>query len=173
MNTVDVFDAIQTMLAVRAYTDRPIPAATVQRIVEAGWLTGSSMNLQPWHFVVVQERETLRQLGALARSGPYTAEAVLAIVVLIEKDSSYGVSDASRAIQSMMLAGWAEGVGSNWVGFHGLDAVKPLLGIPDRFDVFAIIPFGYPAEAVGKGKKKRKALGTVASQERFGNPYQG
>ncbi len=170
---MDVFDAIQTMLAVRAYADRPIPAETVQRIVEAGWLTGSSMNLQPWHFVVVQERETLRQLGALARSGPYTAEAALAIVVAIETESRFAVSDASRAIQSMMLAAWAEGVGSNWVGFHGLDAVKPLLGIPDRFDVFAIIPFGYPAEAVGKGKKKRKALGEVASSERFAVPFAG
>ncbi|MCB9117474.1 MAG: nitroreductase family protein [Caldilineaceae bacterium] len=170
---MEVFDAIQTMLAVRAYADRPIPPDTVQRIVEAGWLTGSSMNLQPWHFVVVQERETLRKLGALARSGPYTADAALAIVVAIDKESRFGVSDASRAIQSMMLAAWAEGVGSNWVGFHGLDAVKPLLGIPDSFDVFAIIPFGYPAQPVGKGKKKRKALGEVASGERFGTPFSG
>ena len=170
---MEVFDAIQTMLAVRAYSDRPVPAATVQRIVEAGWLTASSMNLQPWHFVVVEERETLQKLGALARTGPYTAEAALAIVVAIEKESRFGVSDASRAIQSMMLAAWAEGVGSNWVGFHGLDAVKPLLGIPDTFDVLAIIPFGYPAQPVGKGKKKRKALGEVASSEHFGTPYSG
>lgn len=170
---MDVFDAIQTMLAVRAYAERPIPPATVQRIVEAGWLTGSSMNLQPWHFVAVQERTMLRKLGTVARSGPYTADAALAIVVVVEKESVYAVSDASRAIQSMMLAAWAEGVGSNWVGFHGLDAVKPLLGIPDRFDVFAIIPFGYPADAVGKGKKKRKALAAVASNERFGTPFEG
>ncbi len=170
---MEVFDAIQTMLAVRAYSDRPVPAATVQRIVEAGWLTASSMNLQPWHFVVVEERETLQKLGTLARTGPYTAEAALAIVVAIEKESRFGVSDASRAIQSMMLAAWAEGVGSNWVGFHGLDAVKPVLGIPDTFDVLAIIPFGYPAQPVGKGKKKRKALGEVASREHFGTPYSG
>ena len=170
---MEVFDAIQTMLAVRAYADRPIPPATVQRIVEAGWLTGSSMNLQPWHFVVVEERETLRQLGALARSGPYTADAALAIVVATEKDSRFGVSDASRAIQSMMLAAWAEGVGSNWVGFHGLDAVRPLLGIPETYDILAIIPFGYPARPVGQGKKKRKALGEVASSERFGTPFSG
>ncbi|MCB0148096.1 MAG: nitroreductase family protein [Caldilinea sp.] len=170
---MEVFDAIQTMLAVRAYADRPIPPDTVQRIVEAGWLTGSSMNLQPWHFVVVQERETLRKLGALARSGPYTADAALAIVVAIDKESRFGVSDASRAIQSMMLAAWAEGVGSNWVGFHGLDAVKPLLGIPDSFDVFAIIPFGYPAQPVGKGKKKRKPLAEVASRDHFGKPFTG
>lgn len=167
---MNVYDAIQTMLAVRTYADKPIPADAVRRIVEAGWLTGSSMNLQPWHFVVVEDRETLRQLGALARSGPYIAEAALAIAVVVEP-TTYAVSDASRAIQSMMLAAWAEGIGSNWVGFHGLDAAKPVLGVPETLDLFAIIPFGYPAKPVGKGKKRRKPLETVAYWGRFGQPF--
>lgn len=47
----------------------------------------------------------------------------------------YAISDASRAIQSMMLTAWAEGVGSNWVGFRGLNAAKPLLAIPNELDV--------------------------------------
>lgn len=169
---MNVFDAIQTMLAVRSYAATPIPADAVQRIVEAGWLTGSSMNLQPWHFIVVEERETLRQLGALARSGPYIADAALAIAVVVEP-TTYAVSDASRAIQSMMLAAWAEGIGSNWVGFHGLDAIKPVLGVPDALDLFAIIPFGYPAQPVGQGKKRRKPLATVAHRARFGQPFTG
>ncbi len=129
------------------------------------------MNGQPWHFIVVQERETLRQLGALARSGRYTEGAPLAIVVVTEP-SRFAVSDASRAIQSMTLAAWSEGVGSSWVGFGGLEAVKPLLGIPDQMDVFAIVPFGYPADAVGRGKKRRKALAEVAHRERFGEPFE-
>jgi nitroreductase len=167
---MEVFEAIQTMLAVRAYADKPLPADAVHRIVDAGRLTGSSMNLQPWHFVVVKERKMLRQLGALARSGPYIAEAAMAIAVVIEP-TTYAVSDASRAIQSMMLAAWAEGIGSNWVGFHGLDAAKPVLGVPETLDLFAIIPFGYPAKPVGKGKKRRKPLETVAHRERFGQPF--
>src|SRR5207247_5972410 len=116
---MDVFDAIRTLLAVRSYQDTPVPDAVVQRIVEAGRLTGSGMNGQPWHFVVVRDRETLRKLGALASSGSYVARAPLAIVVAIDK-SRFGVSDASRAIQSMLLTAWADGVGSNWVGFGGL-----------------------------------------------------
>ncbi|MCL4829547.1 MAG: nitroreductase family protein [Caldilinea sp.] len=169
---MNVYEAIHTMLAVRSYADKPIPADAVRRIVEAGWLTGSSMNMQPWHFIVVEERATLRQLGALARSGPYIAEAPLAIAVVIER-TTYAVSDASRAIQSMMLAAWAEGIGSNWVGFHGLDAAKPVLGVPETLDLFAIIPFGYPAQPIGKGKKRRKPLETVAHRERFGQPFTG
>ena len=129
------------------------------------------MNRQPWHFIVVQNRETLRQLGALATTGRYTSQAALAIVVVIQR-TPFAVSDGSRAIQSMMLTAWSEGVGSNWVGFMGLTEVKPLLAIPDDLDVLAIIPFGYPAKPVGKGVKNRKPLSEVAHRERFGDPFQ-
>lgn len=116
---MDVFEAVRTVLAVRKYQDKPVSPDIVRRIVEAGRLTASSMNGQPWHFIVVENRETLRRLGALARSGPYIAQAPLAVVVAIEQ-TRFAVSDASRAIQSMILTAWSDGVGSNWVGFLGL-----------------------------------------------------
>jgi nitroreductase len=71
-----------------------------------------------------------------------------------------------------MIEAWSHGIGSNWVGFHGLDAVKSLLGIPNDLDVLAIVPFGYPADSIGKGIKKRKPLGEVAHAERFDQPFQ-
>src|SRR3989454_5849337 len=168
---MDVFEAVRTALAVRSYAEKPVPQDIIRRIVEAGRLTGSSMNGQPWHFVVVEDRDTLRQRGRLARSGPYIAQAPLAVVVAIEK-TRYAVSDASRAIQSMILTAWSERVGSNWVGFLGLTEVKPLLGIPDDLDVLAILPFGYPAHAPGRGKKRRKPLSEVAHRERYGHPFE-
>jgi nitroreductase len=167
---VDAFEAIRTLLAVRSYRDTPVPAEVVRRIVEAGRLTGSAMNAQPWHFVVVEDRQTLGRLGAVATSGPYVAEAPLAIVVAVAR-TKFAVSDASRAIQSMMLAAWAEGVGSNWVGFlGGLAGVNPILGIPDALDVVAIVPFGYPTRRLGRGDKQRKPLAQVAHRERYGRP---
>jgi len=165
---MDVFEAVKTMLAVRSFTSEPVPPEVVAQIVEAGRLTGSSMNRQPWHFVVVEQPETLRKLGALARSGPYIAQAPLAVAVAYEKDSPYGVSDASRAIQTMMLTAWAAGVGSNWVGFHNLSEVCALLGIPEAYEVLAVLAFGYPTREIGKGKKRRKPLAEVVSRERFG-----
>ena len=147
-----------------------MPPEVVRRIVEAGRLTGSSMNRQPWHFVVVENRDRLQQLGALAKTGPYIAQAPLAVVVAIER-TMFSVSDASRAIQSMILTAWSEGVGSNWVGFRGLEEVKSLLSIPDELEVLAIIPFGYSARPIGKGKKKRKSIAEVAHLERFGQPF--
>jgi nitroreductase len=167
---MDTFDAIRTALAVRAFRDEPIPDDIVREMVEAGRLTASSMNAQPWHFIVVENRITLHQHGALVATGRYIAQAPLAVVVAITR-SRFAVSDASRAIQSMILAGWSRGVGSNWVGFHNLDAVKPVLGIPDDLDVLAIVPFGYPASEVGAGRKNRKPLGEVAYRERFGQPF--
>ena len=169
--SMDVFEAARTLLAVRSYKDTPVPDDLVRRIVEAGRLTGSGMNGQPWHFVVVRDGEMLRRLGALASSGRYVAQAPLAIVVATEK-SRFAVSDASRAIQSMMLVAWAEGVGSNWVGFGGLDKAKALLDIPAGLEVFAILPFGYPARVIGKGKKQRKPLRQVAHLERYGRPFE-
>ena len=62
-------------------------------------------------------------------------------------------------------------VGSNWVGFHHLEQVNALLAIPDEIDVLAIVPFGYPVQRLGKGNKKRKALGEIAHREKWGNPF--
>lgn len=72
------------------------------------------------------------------------------------------------ANSSMILAAWSEGIGSNWVGFLGFAEVKVLLGIPDNLDVLAILPFGYPKQKIGHGKKQRKPLSQVAHRERFG-----
>jgi len=168
---MEVFEAVRTVLAVRDYQDRPVPQDVIRKIVEAGRLTASSQNLQPWHFIVVEDGDTLDQLGGMARSGSYIAQAPLAIVVAIE-ESRFSVSDASRAIQSMILTAWSEGIGSNWVGFFGLERVRPLLGIPDDLEVLAILPFGYPAREIGRGKKRRKDLSEVAHLERFGQHFE-
>jgi len=166
-----VFDAVRTMVAVRDYADRPVPDDVVTRIVEAAHLSASSTNKQPWHFVVVRDRETLQRFAALVRSGRYVSGAALAIVVAAEKDSPFGLSDASRAIQSMMLTAWADGVGSNWVGFTGMREVADVVAIPEAYDVVAVVPFGFPRNPATQGRKNRKPLGAIASAETFGNPF--
>jgi nitroreductase len=167
---MEVFEAVRTVLAVRSYRETPVPGHVIHRIVESGQLTGSAMNRQPWHFIVVEDKNALKQLGSVARTGPYVSQAPLAIVVAVER-TKFAVADASRAIQSMILTAWSEGIASNWVGFMGLDDVKPILAIPAELDVLAVIPFGYPAVSVGKGKKNRKALSAVAHRGNFGQPF--
>jgi nitroreductase len=168
---METFDAIRTVLAVRHFKDAPIPEPFVYQIVEAGRLTASGGNSQPWHFIVVRDKETLLRLGQLARTGPYIPQAPLAIVVAMDRNPP-AISDGSRAIQNMILAAWSQGIGSNWVGFNNLPEVNPLLGIPQEVSVLAILPFGYPADSIGKGQKKRKPLSQVAYQERWGKPFE-
>lgn len=169
---MDVFEAVRTLLAVRAYQDRPLPEDAVRRIVEAGRLSASSQNGQPWHFIVIDDNAMLAKVAEASVSGPYIAGAPLAVAVCIEKASRFGVSDGSRAVQSMVLTAWDLGIGSNWAGWVGrLGGVAKLLGVPDEFDVLAVLPFGYPAQAAGAGKKRRKPLGEVASHGRWGAPF--
>lgn len=168
---MDVFDAVRTVLAVRQYQDKPVPPEIIRRVVEAARLTASSMNLQPWHFVVVTDRNLLKQIGEIAKTGPYIAQAAFAVVVAVDLSNKFAVSDGSRAVQSMILTAWEAGVASNWTGFFNQNDVRPLLGIPDSLDVMAIIPFGYPVTTIGKGKKKRKPLSEVASLNHYGTPF--
>ena len=168
---MDVHEAIRTLRAVRAYQDRPVPKEVVRRVLEAGRLTASASNNQPWHFVVVVDRDTLRALAEAAPTGPYIADAAMAVVVTIPH-KTIAVSDASRAIQSMLLTAWGEGVGGTWAGGPSiLDPVKPLLGIPEELEVVALLPMGYPADRVGRGKKNRKPLAEIAHRERWDQPY--
>jgi nitroreductase len=92
--------------------------------------------------VVVRDRERLRKLGR-------------------REDRSVRLSDASRAIQSMMLTAWAGGVGFNQVGFTGMTDVTALEEIPSEYDLVAIVPLGYPKRAASLGRKNRKVLGEI------------
>jgi nitroreductase len=69
----------------------------------------------------------------------------------------------------MMLVAWGDGVGSNWTGLTGLENVRQEFGLPDTYDVLAVIPFGYPKRKV-IGRKKRIPFDQVVSAERFGSP---
>ena len=167
---MDAFETVRTVLAVRAFQAKAVPTEIKNRILESARLTGSGSNHQPWHFILVEDHETLQKLASAAKTGPYTAQADFAIVVVVEQ-SKIALTDGSRAIQSMMLTAWAEGVGSNWVGFAPMPEVNKLLNIPESYDVLAVLPFGYPAKEVGQGKKKRKAPEEVFHLGKFGHPY--
>jgi nitroreductase len=170
MATNDVFDTARTLLAVREYQDKAIPHDVMRRVVEAGHLSASAANRQPWHFVLVEDHDRLKELARLVRTGPYIASARAAVIVAVDRATDKADVDAARAIQQMMLVAWAEGVGSNWTGFGGLDGVRRWAGLPETFDVLAVLPFGYPKKKLGLGKKKRKPIDEVVSAERYGTP---
>jgi nitroreductase len=166
---MSVLECVRGRIETREFKSDPVPEAVLQKILEAGRWSPSQRNRQPWHFIVVQERETLKQLGAMAPSGPYLADAPLAIAVATE-GARVPLVDGTRAISSMQLAAWEEGLGSCWVGGVDRDAVKRLLGIPEACELITVLPFGYPTDAAKRLRKRRKPLEQMAHRERYGTP---
>jgi nitroreductase len=166
---MDVFTCIQSRPAVRSFRPDPIPADIVKKILHAGRQAHSQRNRQPWRFVVIQHRETLQHIGALASTGPYIAQAPLAIALAVE-GAKNPFLDGTRAAECLMLAAWGEGIGSCWVGGIDRPKVKELLGIPEEAELITVIPFGYPTEEEKTQKKVRKRLDKVAFRERYGQP---
>jgi len=167
---MDVFDCIVSRPAVRNFRPEPLPEDVVKKILHAGRQAHSQRNRQPWRFIVVQDRETLKQIGALASTGPYIAEAPLAIALVIEGAKNPYI-DAARAAECLMLAAWGEGVGSCWVGGLDRPQIKTLLGVPEEAELVTVLPFGYPTNEEESKKKVRKRLGKIAFRERYGQPF--
>jgi nitroreductase len=168
---MDVFDCIRTRPAIRSFRSDSIPPEVVKKILEAGRQAHSQRNRQPWRLVVIQDRATLQQIGALASSGPYIADAPLAIALAIE-GAKNPYLDATRAAECLMLAAWGEGVGSCWVGGMDRPKIKELLGIPAEAELVTVIPFGYPTDEEKTKKKVRKRLSQIAYRERYGQSYE-
>ncbi len=170
---MDVFDCIRRRRTVREFKPDAIPEDVVYRILEAGRWAPSSSNSQPWHFVVVQARDTLKKLGAIATQGAFIANAPLAIAIVVD-NATRPQLDAGRALQQMELVAWSEGMGTCFVGVRSADqqrAVKELLSIPPRMDLITIMPYGYRLPGSRGQGTPRKPMSEMAHRERFGESY--
>jgi|TARA_B100000809_G_scaffold244937_1_gene271359 nitroreductase len=170
---VDIFNTIKTRRTVRDFKPDPIPKDIVHKLLQTARWSPSSSNTQPWHFVAVQNRETIKKLGEIATQGSFIGNAPLIIVVVMDGAFRPGV-DAGRAIQQMELYAWSEGMGTCFVGFREVDQqrqVKELLNIPQEMELITTLPFGY---RIGRPKGQgvpRKPMSEIAHSESFGNPY--
>ncbi len=153
---MDTFECIRKRRDIRSYLKKDVPDDVIRKIIEAGRLAPSAMNLQPWHFIVIKNKETLKQLDKFCISGRFIVDASFAIVVITEPSNKWHEIDGARAVQNMSLAAWNEGVGTCWIGAIDRDKVKEKLHIPKNLHVLTILPFGYPEEFTVKRKKVRK-----------------
>src|SRR5512135_449545 len=141
-------DTYQTILSIRSVRQfdlsRPIDDAALHRILQAGRMSGSSKDSQPWWFIVVTDRDTL---AALSKTGDYAqhlAGAALAIAIVFDPKFYRGEFDSGRTAQNLMLAAWNEGIGSCIASMHREDDCKAVLGVPGELRLQHIISFGYP-----------------------------
>lgn len=133
---MDAFLAIASKRDERRYADRPVPERVVRRLLDAGRLSGSSKNTQPWRFVVADTADALRRLADVVYEPANVGGAALAVAVVGKRNF-----DTGRAAQNMMLAAWNDGVASCPNGVADADAARELLGD----EVGIVLSFGYPA----------------------------
>ncbi len=169
---MDVFECVRGRMTIREFEPDPVPEPTVRKLLQAGRWAPSSRNRQPWRFVVVRDKDTLRRLAGIAPSGRFIADAPMAIAIVMEDADSPDL-DAGRALQQMELVAWSEGLGTCFVGLPTEEQkrrVKDLLGIPEPMDLITVLPFGYRARTP-RGKRRRP-LSEIAHDGRFGVPYE-
>ncbi|MEP6469208.1 MAG: nitroreductase family protein [Chloroflexota bacterium] len=172
---MDTWQAINSVRVVRHFDDRPLDPEHLDRILNAGRRTGSSKNEQRWAFVVVRDRDHLRQLADVGRYAGHLAGAATAIALVTpEATGSRLVSfmwDLGRAAQDMVLAAWELGVGSVPATVYDHDLASKLLGLPDDQRCDFLLSFGYPADAsvltAPNRAGGRVALKAVVHEERW------
>jgi nitroreductase len=170
---MDVYECIRTRRTVREFKSDPVPDAIVHKLLQAGRWAPSSSNTQPWHFVVVRNRETIAAIGRIATQGTFIGQAPLAIAIVMEIARRPQL-DAGRALQQMELIGWSEGLGTCFVGIRAeeqQDAIKELLGIPKEMELITVLPFGYRLEGRRGGGIPRSPMAEIAHSETFGAAY--
>ena len=152
-----VLDNIMTRTSVRAFTDQTVEDTKIEQLLRAGMAAPTAVNRQPWHFVVVTQRE---QLDALSMANPNASmlrQAPLAIIVCGDMTKAldgvareYWVQDASAATENILLAAHAQGLGAVWTGAYPgqerCEAISRQLNLPEHIVPLNMIVIGYPAQ---------------------------
>ena len=145
---------IQTRRSIRSYRPDPIAPGLLEDLLQAAMYAPSARNQQPWHFIVVNQREAL---DALAEANPYAKmlyQAPVAILVCAEPkrctSPQYWQQDCAAATENILLAAHGVGLGTCWCGLYPAeercDACREILNIPADIIPLSLIALGYPAE---------------------------
>jgi nitroreductase len=148
---METWDALRARRNVRRYADRAIANEDLDRILEAARRSPSSMNEQPWDFVVVTDRERLRQLADIwkyASHVAYSAATVALVMAATEPGDDRDLInyDLGQATMSMMLAAADLGIGSGHASVGDQDRVRQILDLPDDRECPVLVALGYPVD---------------------------
>jgi nitroreductase len=146
---METWDAIRARRNTREYTDRPIEPDDLERITEAGRRSPSSMNEQPWDFIVVTERDRLGRMADLWRWGAHVGGAAAAIALLSPASTDPDARetfafDLGQAAMSMTLAAADLGIGSCHSSVGEQAAAREVLGFPEDREAVILLSLGYP-----------------------------
>jgi len=170
------WEAVRAKRAIRRFAERPLEAAHLERILDAGRRSGSSKNLQRWSFIVCRDRAHLRQLAKLGPWAGHLAGAAAGVALVTPDprgpDAPLSILfDLGQAAANMMLVAWELGIGSVPATVYDHALARELLGYPADQDCEFLLSFGYPADPAELSAPPRPGgratLGTLVHDERW------
>ena len=164
---MSLVDVLLSRRSIRRYEQREISRDVLDKILEAGRQAPSAGNKQPWHFIVVTDSEIKKEFSK-GMFNRFIKDAPVCIVGCAHRDivaGKWSVVSTTIALENMVIAAWALGIGSCWIGDFSEEKVKKLLSIPASWNVVALLSFGHPAEK--PQPKKKKTIKEIASFNRF------
>jgi nitroreductase len=158
---MDAIEAILSRRSIRSYTNRIVTEDTVRELLNAAMSAPSAGNEQPWHFIVIRDRNILDKIPEFHPFSEMLKIAGVAILVCgdisLEKYEGFWVQDCAAATQNILIAANAIGLGTVWLGLYPhmdrVEGMRKLLKLPKTVMPLSLIPVGYPA--VQKNKADR------------------
>jgi len=153
---MDTMEAILSRRSCRSYTAETISNELLEQLLKAGMASPSACNQRPWHFVVVDDRETLNNISDIQQYSPMLKQAPMAIVICSDggdpaMSAPYWPQDCAASTQNILLAARAIGLGAVWLGIYPDETraagLRKLLAIPENITPFCVISLGHPAKA--------------------------
>jgi nitroreductase len=161
-----VLQAMQALRSVRQFKAEPLPDDVLRQILNAGRRAQSSKNSQPWQFVVIRERDTLKALSECGQFAGHLAGAAVGVALVSEVRNDF---DLGQAAANMQLAAWELGVGSCIAAMWEPERAKEILGIPQDYRFTMALSFGYPADDWQPARMGgRRTLDELIHSERWG-----
>lgn len=151
---MDVFECIQTRRSVRNYSSKKIDFDKLMLVLEAGCKAPSSGNLQDYRFIIVNNKDKIRSLAQHCNEQYWIATAPVAIIICSDTERTetyyglrgqrlYSTQNSAAAIQNMLLAAHALGIGACWIGAFNEEFLSDEFNIPGKVRPQAIITLGY------------------------------
>ena len=174
-NAADAVEEVRKVRQARLFDSKPVSEDVLNQLLEVARWTGSSRNTQPWHFVVVTDKDTLSKISQLRAPINWVAGAPLAIAIVLDGPDSPSVAyDEGRVSERLFIAARLLGLGGGtaWFGDESQQAAgKEILGIPAEKVARSLVVLGYPTTTKDHRPNAntggRKPLSEIVSNERY------
>lgn len=164
---MDFFETVKKRISVREYSKKPIEKQDLENIVDAGRLAPTARGVEPWDFIVIQDKAMLKKIAQIAENGRFI-EGASAGIVVVAKETKYYLEDGCAATENMLLAAAALGIGACWIAGDKKPYTAKIMeyfGVPTGYKLVSIIALGYPRGSVLP--HTRRPLSDVFHSEKF------